>query len=375
MNAAVQGPKFVKTIKVERSTKRPIMRPITALMLGAASALQIAITGSSQGIGLDAAKRLIAQGHQVYHCCRSAERAAVAVAGAGGGVPVVCDLADLGSVRSAVSELIAKAPRLDVLCLNAAVSPSTKATVAERTAQGFEITLGTNHIGHFLLAQELLPALSASNGLLVVTASSVHDPAQPGGAVGGKGGATLGDLSGFGSTAAAGPPMVDGASAYDGAKVYKDSKLANVLFAREAFRRWGGRLRVRSFNPGFIPTSGLFRAPRWALLPPWRPRAGALRRSPARRVRALSRHTAALTFALNPPNAKYTRAGRTTGSARRPSRWWRPSLASPCPSRWVARDSPTWRLRPTRRCRADRTSRPRRAAARRAGLKASKRAS
>ena len=55
--------------------------------------------------------------------------------------------------------------------------------------------------------------------------------------------------------------MADGAQAYDGSKVYKDSKLANVLFSREAAARWS-ELKVRSFSPGFIPASGLFRAPR-----------------------------------------------------------------------------------------------------------------
>ena len=53
----------------------------------------------------------------------------------------------------------------------------------------------------------------------------------------------------------------DGAREYDGSKVYKDSKLANILFCREAARRWP-RLAVRSLSPGFIPSSGLFREPR-----------------------------------------------------------------------------------------------------------------
>lgn len=105
--------------------------------------------------------------------------------------------------------------------------------------------------------------LASNGGLgrLVVTASSVHDPEQPGGAVGGKSGATLGDLSGLGATAPDGPTMADGAREYDGSKVYKDSKLANMLFCREAAKRWPG-LAVRSLSPGFIPSSGLFREPR-----------------------------------------------------------------------------------------------------------------
>ena len=57
--------------------------------------------------------------------------------------------------------------------------------------------------------------------------------------------------------------MADGAMAYNGAKAYHDSKLCNVLFAREADRRWRtGGVSVRSFNPGLITDTGLFRAAR-----------------------------------------------------------------------------------------------------------------
>ena len=57
--------------------------------------------------------------------------------------------------------------------------------------------------------------------------------------------------------------MADGAMTYNGAKAYHDSKLCNVLFAREADRRWGaGGVSVRSFNPGLITDTGLFRAAR-----------------------------------------------------------------------------------------------------------------
>lgn len=150
-----------------------------------------------------------------------------------------------------------------MLCLNAAVAPSTKATTPKRTAQGFEEAMGVNHLGHFLLANLLQEQLASNGGAgrLVVTASSVHDPDQPGGAVNGKSGATLGDLSGLGAIDLNGPTMADGAIEYDGSKVYKDTKLANVLFCREAAKRWPG-VSVRSFSPGFIPASGLFREPR-----------------------------------------------------------------------------------------------------------------
>ena len=109
---------------------------VAAAMLAPAAALNIAITGSSQGIGLSAARQLLADGHNVFHACRSAERAAVAAEAAGGGTPLVCDLADLASVRSFAAELSTSATPLDVLCLNAGIAPSTRAELAKRTVDG-----------------------------------------------------------------------------------------------------------------------------------------------------------------------------------------------------------------------------------------------
>ena len=111
---------------------------------------------------------------------RAAARDAAARAGARA---CACDLADLGSVRAFAGALAREAPALDVLCLNAGVSPSRKAEVPARTKDGFEATIGVNHLGHFCLAALLRPTLAANAGRLVVTASGVHDPASPGGLV------------------------------------------------------------------------------------------------------------------------------------------------------------------------------------------------
>ena len=69
---------------------------------------------------------LVFHSTQVYHACRTAEGAQQAVAAAGGGEPMVCDLADLQSVRAFASALSEKAATLDCLCLNSGVSPSRK---------------------------------------------------------------------------------------------------------------------------------------------------------------------------------------------------------------------------------------------------------
>ena len=228
------------------------------------NALNIAITGTNSGIGLSAAKQLLKAGHTVYHACRTTEGAASAVAAAGGGNPMVCDLADIGSVRAFADVLTERAPNLDVLCLNSGVSPSRKAEAPKRTKDGFEETIGINHLGHFLLAELTQPLLASNNGRIVVTASGVHDPESAGGTVQGDPatGATLGDLSGLGAKPGAAAVMVDGATTFGGAKAYHDSKLCNVLFTREAHRRWGEAVSVRSFNPGLITATGLFRAAR-----------------------------------------------------------------------------------------------------------------
>ena len=224
-----------------------------------AAALNIALTGSNSGIGRSAAAMLVSQGHTIYHACRTEEGAQEAVKAAGGGVPMVCDLSDLSSVRAFAEALSEAAPDLDVLCLNSGVSPSRKAASAQRTRDGFEATIGINHIGHFCLANLLQPLLAKRSGRLVVTASGVHDPESPGGLVQGDPatGATLGDLSGLGAQpGAGGASMVDGATVFNGAKAYHDSKLCNVLFSREAHRRWGDSISVRSFNPGLITDTG-----------------------------------------------------------------------------------------------------------------------
>ncbi len=221
---------------------------------------------ANSGIGLNAASKLAMQGHKVFLACRTlakAEAAAAQIKAAQPSadvVPMECDLASMASIRAFSDRWHSLGERLDVLVLNAGVQfsgawrelnvrchpllasfsltytssrPSGERDVL-RTSDGFEITVGTNHLGHFLLANLLLPDLNAAGegARIVVTASEVHDPASAGGSVGL--GAHLGDLSGL----AQGPAftMVDG-GAYDADKAYKDSKLCNMLFTRELSRR------------------------------------------------------------------------------------------------------------------------------------------
>ena len=94
-----------------------------------------------------------------------------AASAAGGGTPMVCNLADLASVRKFAAELPSD---VDVLCLNAGVSPSRKEEAPTRTVDGFQETWGVNHLAHFLLASLAQPQLAANKARLVITASGVH---------------------------------------------------------------------------------------------------------------------------------------------------------------------------------------------------------
>ena len=118
-------------------TMHKITPLLASIFFTSAAALHIAITGTSQGIGLDAAKRLIRDGHTVYHANRNSARSAEAAQAAGGGIPMVCDLASLASVRQFADELSGK--ELDVLCLNAGIAPSTKAEAPETTAEASRV--------------------------------------------------------------------------------------------------------------------------------------------------------------------------------------------------------------------------------------------
>ena len=240
----------------------------------------VIITGSNSGIGYDAAAKLAARGYSVTLACRTLakaedakrrilENAAASPAGLDL-VPAECDLADLASVRRFAASWHASGAPLDVLVLNAGVQYSGDDNI-RRTVDGFEITVGTNHLGHFLLANLLLPDMEAAansgdvmgmpagSPRVVITASEVHDPASPGGAVGP--GAGLGGLSGL-DALGADFEMLDGSQPYNADKAYKDSKLCNVLFARELERRLqaaGSPVQVNSFGPGLITRTGFFR--------------------------------------------------------------------------------------------------------------------
>jgi retinol dehydrogenase-12 len=152
---------------------------------------------------------------------------------------VTCDLADLDSVRHAASELHARYDAIDVLVNNAGMrSFSPGATV-----DGFELMMGTNHLGPFLLTNLLLDLLTeARPARVVTTASEAH---RMGGRV---------DLAHLAEPVVSGPAGAE--------RRYAQSKLMNILFTQELARRLAGTtVTSNCFCPGAVAT-GLVRETR-----------------------------------------------------------------------------------------------------------------
>ncbi len=230
---------------------------------------RVLLTGASSGIGQQAALLLQRAGHRLTLPCRdqataSATRQRLLASSPEDLHTPVCDLADLESIEHCAAELLARGEPIDSLVLNAGLQDSG-APEPRRSAQGYELTIAVNHLGHQALAMRLIPLLERSEDpRVVITASEVHDPGSPGGRVGQPAG--LGDLAGL--RAGAGFSMVDGRTPFNADKAYKDSKLCNLLFALELARcldRRGTAMPVLAWSPGLvIPRSsgGFFRTSR-----------------------------------------------------------------------------------------------------------------
>uniref|UniRef100_A0A452YKJ4 NADPH-protochlorophyllide oxidoreductase n=2 Tax=Triticinae TaxID=1648030 RepID=A0A452YKJ4_AEGTS len=225
------------------------------------------ITGASSGLGLATAKALAESGKwHVIMACRDYLKTARAARAAGmpkGSYTIVhLDLASLDSVRQFVKNVRQLDMPIDVVVCNAAVYQPT-AKEPSFTADGFEMSVGVNHLGHFLLARELLEDLKASDypsKRLIIVGSITGNTNTLAGNVPPK--ANLGDLRGLaaGLNGVGSAAMIDGAE-FDGAKAYKDSKVCNMLTMQEFHRRYHEETGVTfaSLYPGCIATTGLFR--------------------------------------------------------------------------------------------------------------------
>ncbi len=132
------------------------------------------VTGANTGIGLETARMLALKGASVVLACRNLEKGKAAVESVqsarprGSATLAALDLSDLDSVAAFAATFAASHERLDLLVANAGVMVPPFG----RTKQGFELQLGTNHLGHFALVGRLLPLLLRTAGARIVVVSS-----------------------------------------------------------------------------------------------------------------------------------------------------------------------------------------------------------
>jgi len=226
----------------------------------------VIVTGASSGVGLHATKALVDRGWHVVMACRDLAKAGAAAASLGippaGVTRLHIDLGSQASVRGFVDAFHATGLPLHALVCNAAVYlPLLKAPA--RSPEGYEISVATNHLGHFLLSRLLLPALQPLEGRaprLVTLGTVTANSEEFGGKVPIPAPADLGELQGLDAGFQAPVSMIDG-KGFKAGKAYKDSKLCNMIMSREFHRRHHGTTGVvfSTLYPGCVADTGLFR--------------------------------------------------------------------------------------------------------------------
>ena len=224
------------------------------------------VTGASSGVGLYATQALVARGWHVVMACRDLDKTRRACADLGLAPDAVTllqlDLGSLAAVRQFVHDFAATGLPLDVLVCNAAVYlPRLQAP--QRSPEGFEISVATNHFGHFLLCQLLLPALQRSQHpqrRLITLGTVTANSEEFGGKVPIPAPANLGDFAGLKAGFRDPVAMIDGKPFKPG-KAYKDSKLCNMMMSREFHRRYHADTGIvfNTLYPGCVADTALFR--------------------------------------------------------------------------------------------------------------------
>jgi NAD(P)-dependent dehydrogenase (short-subunit alcohol dehydrogenase family) len=195
------------------------------------------VTGANSGIGLEAARALVARGGHVVLAVRDPAKgahAAARIAGPGAASVVELDLSDLDQVAACAETLLERHNHLHALVCNAGVMGGPLLL----SAQGFERQMATNHLGHAALVAGLWPLLRASASRVVLVSSTE---------------ARGGRLSPRTTTA----ELVD-PTPYDGRQVYRNTKQANLLFALELHRRCaraGSPVSAVAVHPGASATN------------------------------------------------------------------------------------------------------------------------
>ncbi len=192
------------------------------------------ITGASSGLGEESSRALSEAGASVTMLARNPEKLSAAIERVQAKVPSAklqtgfLDLADLSSIRSYADEFLASDTAIDVLINNAGIM----ACPFKQTADGLEMQFGTNHIGHFLLTNLLLPAIRSGRNPRIINLSSA--------------GHTHSDVD-------LDDPNFE-QTEYSEWTSYGRSKSANIHFTRELVRRYGNELQSYAVHPGVIIT-------------------------------------------------------------------------------------------------------------------------
>jgi len=226
------------------------------------------ITGASSGLGLYCFEALSKEDYYILAAVRDPAKMDQAAARAGISSKdykaVELQLASLQSVKDFATDLkkcLPTARGVDRLVCNAAVYLPTDPK-PRFTDDGYEMSLGVNHLGHFLLVQLLLPQLQRAKDARCCIVGSVtgNKNTVAGSLV--KPIADVGELAGL--AAGPGEVMVDGAAKFDGAKAYKDAKALNMMTVLELHRRLHLKTGVtfNSMYPGCIANTDLFREKR-----------------------------------------------------------------------------------------------------------------
>ncbi|CAK6967517.1 retinol dehydrogenase 12%2C like [Scomber scombrus] len=194
----------------------------------------VVITGANTGIGKETAIDLAKRGARVIIACRDMEKAQEAVKEVitnSGNENVVCmklDLSDIKSIREFAEAINKDEPKLNILINNAGVMVCPYG----KTADGFEMQIGVNHMGHFLLTHLLIDLIKRSAPARIVTVSSM---AHSWGSI------NLEDIN--------------SEKSYDKKAAYSQSKLANVLFTRSLAKKLEGTgVTTYSLHPGVVQT-------------------------------------------------------------------------------------------------------------------------
>ena len=189
----------------------------------------VLITGVNSGLGAETARVMAMRGARIVGLARTQDKADAALASYDDAIGIACELSEPASVRQAVADVFATDVVIDALITNAGIMALPERTVLH----GQELQFLTNHVGHFMLVTGLLKRLAPAGR--VVALSSLGHRMVP------KGGIRFDDIS-F-------------ERGYNPGQAYGQSKLANLLFARELSKRLPRGQVANAVHPGVIATN------------------------------------------------------------------------------------------------------------------------